>query len=219
MTEPERTSPAANTPGRLVSSRNGCRRAVQWGDCARAGPVRTNSLASLSISGGSQSVRGTAPMKLNSAGVFSVRTSPVLLLTSSTSLEVAVAGHPPDLGVEEHLDVGGLLDPAGQVARHVLVEVVAADHEVDLAHLPGEEDGGLAGGVAAADDHHLRPPAHLRLDGRRGVVDAAALELLAPFDAQQAVVGPGGDQQALGRDRLAAVEVQHRVGVVERQSR
>src|SRR5438876_402265 len=39
LTEAERTSPAANTPGRLVSSRNGCRRAVQCGDFASAGPV------------------------------------------------------------------------------------------------------------------------------------------------------------------------------------
>ena len=85
LTEPDRTSPAANTPGRLVSSRNGVPPGRPVGDCARAGPVRTNPLASVSISGGSQSVRGTAPMKLNSAGVFSVRASPVLLLTISTS--------------------------------------------------------------------------------------------------------------------------------------
>ena len=84
-----------------------------------------------------------------------------------------------------------------------------------MLHLPGEEDRGLAGGVAAADDHHVRPAAHLRLGGRGGVVDAAALEALAALDVQQAVVGPGGDQQALGRDLLAAVEVQHRVAVVE----
>src|SRR5437762_5185385 len=47
LTESERTSPAANTPGRLVSSRNGGRRAVQWADFTRAGPVRTNPLSSL----------------------------------------------------------------------------------------------------------------------------------------------------------------------------
>ena len=62
----------------------------------------------------------------------------------------------------------------------------------------GEEDGRLAGGVAAADDHDLRPPAQLRLVGRRGVVDAAALEPLAALDLQPPVVGAGGDQQALG---------------------
>src|SRR5437762_12424631 len=37
LTEPERTSPAANTPVRLVSSRNGWRRAVQWGAFAMPG--------------------------------------------------------------------------------------------------------------------------------------------------------------------------------------
>src|SRR5436190_13982858 len=86
LDEPERTSPAANTPAWLVSSRNGCRRAVQCGDLASAGPVWTNPLASLSISGGSQSVRGTAPMKLNTAGVSTVRTAPDLLLTISTAV-------------------------------------------------------------------------------------------------------------------------------------
>src|SRR5438270_12374865 len=77
LTEAERTSPAANTPGRLVSKRNGCRRALQDGDCASAGPVWTNPLASRSISGGSQSVRGTAPIKLNTAGGSTVRFAPV----------------------------------------------------------------------------------------------------------------------------------------------
>ncbi len=66
LTEPERTSPAANTPARLVSSRNGCRRRDQCGDRARSTPVRTKPLSSRSTSAGSQSVRGTAPMKLNS---------------------------------------------------------------------------------------------------------------------------------------------------------
>src|SRR5512144_556901 len=78
LTEPDRTSPAANTPGRLVSSRKGGRRAVQWGDCARARPVWTNPLASLSIAGGNQSVCGIAPMKLNTAGVSTVHACPVL---------------------------------------------------------------------------------------------------------------------------------------------
>ena len=93
--------------------------------------------------------------------------------------------------------LGGVLDPPGQVARHVLVQIVAADH-ANFADLPGQEDGGLAGGVAAADDHHVRAPAHLRLVRGRGIVDAAALEPLAALDVQPAVVGPGGDQQALG---------------------
>src|SRR5438094_4127504 len=86
LTESDRTSPAANTPARLVSSRNGCRFPVQCGDCASDGPVMMKPLASRSISGGSQSVRGTAPIKLNTAGVSTVRFSPVLLLTISMEL-------------------------------------------------------------------------------------------------------------------------------------
>ena len=104
-----------------------------------------------------------------------------------------------------------------QVARHALVEVVSANQDVNFADLSGEKDGGLSRRIAAADNHHFRPPAHLRLDRRRGIVDAAALELLAPFDVQQAIVGPRRDQQALGRDRLVALEMQHRVQVFERQ--
>ena len=56
-------------PGTAGFQQEGLPLAVQWGDCAKDGPVRTNSLASRSISAGSHSVRGTAPMKLNSAGV------------------------------------------------------------------------------------------------------------------------------------------------------
>ena len=84
LDRPARTSPAANTPGRLVSSRNGDRFAVQCLDEARLGPVVTNCLASRSISAGSQSVRGTAPMKLKTAGDFSRFTSFVFRFTSST---------------------------------------------------------------------------------------------------------------------------------------
>ena len=97
LTEPDRTSPAANTPGRLVSSRNGSRPLAQCGDRARAGPVRTKPFSSLSISAGSQSVRGTAPMKLNSAGVWMRPRLPRLLVDDLDRAEVAVAVHPPRL--------------------------------------------------------------------------------------------------------------------------
>ena len=55
---------------------------------------------------------------------------------------------------------------------------------------------------------HLRAPAHLPFGERRGVVDALPLEALAALDVQPAVVGARGDQEALGGDRLAAVQVQ-----------
>src|ERR1700674_948692 len=84
LTEPDRTSPAANTPGWLVSSKNGWRRAVQWADAASANPVSTKPWASFSISGGSHSIRGSAPMNLNKAVISSVRVVPVWIFTMST---------------------------------------------------------------------------------------------------------------------------------------
>ena len=55
----------------------------QSGDSARAGPVRTKPLESVTISLGSHSVRGTAPMKLKRAAAWSSRVWPVLLSTIS----------------------------------------------------------------------------------------------------------------------------------------
>jgi hypothetical protein len=86
FTDPERTSPAAKTPGRLVSNRNGGRARPHDRDCARAVPVRTNPFASRSMSEDSQSVRGVAPMKLNTAGVSMVLCCPVLLFAISTAV-------------------------------------------------------------------------------------------------------------------------------------
>src|SRR5437588_12505528 len=63
LTEPERTSPAAKTPGRLVSSGPGGRLIFcQADDWATAAPVRMKPFASCSISCGSQLVHGDAPI-------------------------------------------------------------------------------------------------------------------------------------------------------------
>src|SRR4030095_15619518 len=86
--------------------------------------------------------------------------------------EMVVAAHLLDLCVEQHLDVGCLLDPPHQIGRHVLVQIIAADEEIDLARDTRAEDGRLPGRVAAADDYDLRPAAERRLGRGRGVVDA-----------------------------------------------
>ena len=68
--ESSRTSPAANTPGTLVSSANGgaAQRPARSRPPAasRSCPVRTKPLSSRTTSSPSQSVRGEAPMKTNS---------------------------------------------------------------------------------------------------------------------------------------------------------
>ena len=75
LIEPCRTSPAAKTPGTVVSKRNGCLCNGQAPDSATCCPVCTNPLLSRLIRDGSHFVCGTAPMKTNTAGheSFSVR--------------------------------------------------------------------------------------------------------------------------------------------------
>ncbi|CAN5902572.1 hypothetical protein BH23GEM7_BH23GEM7_15130 [soil metagenome] len=85
MIEPTRTSPAAKTPGWLVSSRNGSRASVQCGESAAARPVTMKPLLSVAISVGSQPMRGIAPMKVKTAGVAIVRNSPVAVFSTSTA--------------------------------------------------------------------------------------------------------------------------------------
>src|SRR3954471_18621669 len=70
FTDPDRTSPAAKIPGRLVSSGAGRRLlSRQAGASTTSLPVFTNPLSSRSISGGNHSVHGRAPIIENTAGV------------------------------------------------------------------------------------------------------------------------------------------------------
>src|SRR4029079_4503681 len=76
-----RTSPAANTPGRLVSNRNGARDNGHRDGCpsstTRSGPVRMKPLASRAIASPSQSVRGNAPMNAYSQLASTISSTPV----------------------------------------------------------------------------------------------------------------------------------------------
>src|SRR6185437_13886132 len=96
------------------------------------------------------------------------------------------------LGVQQHLYVRDPLDLVDKVPRHVLGQIVLADDERDLRGVPGQEDGGLPGRVAAADDRHRVTAAgqRLRLGGR--VVDTHLLEMGQPWHVEAAVPGPGG---------------------------
>src|SRR6266700_5007644 len=86
FTDPERTSPAAKIPGRLVSSGAGRRLfARHAGASATSAPVLMNPFSSRSISGGSHSVHGRAPIIENTAGVLIVPRSSVRVFSNSTS--------------------------------------------------------------------------------------------------------------------------------------
>ena len=69
LAESERTSPAANTPGTLVSRWYGSRSSGQPGRCSdwfRSGPDTMNPWPSRATTPSSQPVLGAAPMKMNS---------------------------------------------------------------------------------------------------------------------------------------------------------
>ena len=111
-----------------------------------------------------------------------------------------------DLGVEQHLDVLDRLDLLDQVVRHRGAEVAAAEQQEDPFGGAGEEDRRLAGRVAAADHRHRPAPAHPRLDQRRRVEDAGAVQPRAAVDRQLAVGGAGGEDDGARRQFVAAVE-------------
>src|ERR1700722_12032704 len=86
FTEPDRTSPAAKMPGRLVSRGPGKRfMPFQAGAPATAWPVLTKPLSSRSISGGNQLVQGIAPTMEKTAGVSTMLRSCVSVFSSSTA--------------------------------------------------------------------------------------------------------------------------------------
>ena len=118
----------------------------------------------------------------------------------------------PDLGVQQHLDVWRPLDPVDEVARHALAEILAADDEPDLRRVACEKDRALPGRVAATDDHGGAVRAEGRLNRSRGVMDAAALEVLEARHVELPVARARREQDRAGLDALAVAEVN---GVVE----
>src|SRR5947209_10694017 len=86
LTDPDRTSPTAKIPGKLVSSATGER--VAWahnGAPDTSAPVLMKPFLSRRISGGNHSVHGVAPIMEKTAGVVTVRRSPVLVFSNSTA--------------------------------------------------------------------------------------------------------------------------------------
>src|SRR6266568_3739628 len=114
LTDPDRTSPAAKMPGRLVSSGPGCRLLPRHdGASTTSAPVLINPFSSRSISGGNQSVHGRAPIMENPAlaclGIFQF-----------DLFQLFSTGHFTDLSVVENLDVFASLYPTRKIVRHLV---------------------------------------------------------------------------------------------------
>ncbi len=76
----------------------------------------------------------------------------------------------------------------------------------------GEEDGGLAGGVAATDDGYRVGAAYPCFLMRCGVVHACSFQRLdPPLNGQLAVPRPGGEHNGPGVHRPAVRQSEHMV--------
>src|SRR6266704_4163001 len=105
---------------------------------------------------------------------------------------MTVAIHANDFGTAKDLDVGGVHDSMGQITRHTLAKIVAADEQEDLARVLRKINRRLAGGVTAAHQHDIRAAAHLRLVRCSGI-NASAFKTTTMLNLETAILRAGGD--------------------------
>ena len=122
-------------------------------------------------------------------------------------LERNVAGRGGHLGVDERADVGARVELVDQVPGHALFQRCAAAEDGDGPGVGREEECGLAGGVARADDVHVLAVRVSRLAASRAVRDPLPCEA---FKALHVELPPGdaaGEDDRARSDDVAAVEV------------
>ena len=142
LIDPLRTSPAAKTPGTVVSS--GSRPAADSPVAGASRPVRMKPERSSARTPCSHRVCGVgADEHEQGAGVQAAAGAPAAV-GDRQSAQLTLAVQRGDLSVGQYLDVGVAGDLVGQVAGHGRREVAAAYQEVDPAGAAGQEDRGLA---------------------------------------------------------------------------
>src|SRR6476660_1322878 len=107
---------------------------------------------------------------------------------------MTVAIHANNFGAAEDLDIGGVHDPMGQITRHALAKIIAADEEEDLARVLRKINRSLAGRITAAYQHDIRAAAHLRLVRCGGIVDTSAFESTTILNLEAAILCASGDK-------------------------
>src|SRR5437763_17197418 len=111
---------------------------------------------------------------------------------------MTVAIHANDFGAAKDLDVGGVHDPMGQITRHTLAKIIAANEQEDLARVLRKINRRLAGGVTAAHKHDIRAAAHLRLVMCGGIINASAFKTTTMLNLETEIIRAGGDEQTVG---------------------
>ncbi len=219
FTEPLRTSPAANTPGRLVSSGSGRRSRGHEASSPRSGPVTTKPRSSLAISGGSQSVRGRAPIMRKSPSAGTVCSAPVPR-SRSTRCSSRPAPPPSTTSVPRRTSIVRCrLHLSDEVLRHPCIERGCADDQRDARRVPREMERGLPRRVRAADHVGLAAGHGGRLRRGASVEHARAVQRLERRDPDPLVRGARGEQHRAAADASAVREGDRQAGVISPELR
>ena len=199
LTLPERTSPTANTPGRLVSRRYGARGSGQCAAARSCGAQvgagahealvveRHAALAASGVGHGAGHEEDVADRRAS-------RRSPAPCAPDD-ALEVVVALQRHDLGARVQRDVRVLLDAPDEVARHALGEARAERTSMcTWRQLPARNTAAWPAELPPPTIDDFLAVAELRLEVRGGVVDAQRRRSAAGLGAfGLAVLRAGGD--------------------------
>src|SRR6266496_4022567 len=128
---------------------------------------------------------------------------------------MTVAIHANDFGTAKDLDVGGVHDSMGQITRHVLAKIIAADEQEDLARVLRKINRRLAGGVTAPHQHDIRAAAHLRLVRCSGIINASAFKTTTMLNLETAILRAGGDEQTFGDNIFSAFQFKNGIRLIE----
>ena len=175
MTEAWRTSPAASTPGMLVSRDSGRRSSGQ--SCpSRSAPGEQEPVrVSRDLRGQPVDVRASPDQHEQRVG------SDRLFLTAAVAqdqlLEPAIASSADHGRAHTHLHVRRRLDRLHQVVRHPGPQRRRAHDERHAARVPREMQGCLTGRVSAAGDEGVLPLQRRRLRDRAAVEDPCATQV------------------------------------------
>ena len=199
LTEPERTSPAAKIPGMLVSSGPGARLLLCQAE--RVGNRRASLDETLRVAldlwrqpvgAGFRTDHGKHGRCLNGSAFAR------LSILDLDRLQHFPAAHRADLSMVKDLNVFFRLDPAREVTRHALREIVSPYDEEYLCRALREIHRCLPGGIAGSGDDHRGATAELSFERGGSVVDARAFEFFATLGFDAAVIRASGDEHTLG---------------------